>query len=92
LAETPLDRQRKYLVRQATRESKAVVSAIEYRIDVNSLERIPVESLQMNDIAHVVIRLAQPLSVDSYVTNRATGAFIIIDESTNNTVAAGMVL
>ncbi len=92
LAETPLDRQRKYLVRQATRESKAVVSAIEYRIDVNSLERIPVESLQMNDIAHVVIRLAQPLSVDAYVTNRAIGAFIIIDESTNNTVAAGMVL
>jgi sulfate adenylyltransferase subunit 1 len=46
----------------------------------------------MNDIAHVVIRLAQPLSVDAYATNRAIGAFIIIDESTNNTVAAGMVL
>jgi sulfate adenylyltransferase subunit 1 len=92
LAETPLDRQRKYLVRQTTRESKAVIAAIEYRIDINSLDRVPVESLQMNDIAHVVIRLAQPLSVDSYAKNRATGAFIIIDESSNNTVAAGMIL
>jgi len=46
----------------------------------------------MNDIARMSFRLAQPLCIDAYTQNRATGAFIVIDESTNNTVAAGMIL
>jgi sulfate adenylyltransferase subunit 1 len=46
----------------------------------------------MNDIAHVAFKLAQPLCVDPYAENRATGAFIVIDESSNNTVGAGMIL
>ena len=46
----------------------------------------------MNDIARVAFKLAQPLVVDRYAENRATGAFIVIDESTNNTVGAGMIL
>jgi sulfate adenylyltransferase subunit 1 len=46
----------------------------------------------MNDIARISFKLAQPLMVDSYASNRATGAFIIIDESTNNTVGAGMIV
>ena len=92
LAETPLDPQRKYLIRQTTRESKAVIAAIGFRVDINTLDHGSVERLEMNDIAHISLRLAQPLSVDAYTKNRATGAFIIIDESTNNTVAAGMIL
>ena len=92
LAETPLDLQRKYLIRQTTRESKAVIAAIGFRVDINTLDHISVERLEMNDIAHISLRLAQPLAVDAYAKNRATGAFIIIDESTNNTVAAGMIL
>ena len=92
LAETPLDLQRKYLIRQTTRESKAVIAAIGFRVDINTLDHMSVEHLEMNDIAHISLRLAQPLSIDAYTKNRATGAFIIIDESTNNTVAAGMIL
>ena len=65
---------------------------IEYRLDINSLEKQSADKLAVNDIAKVSIKLAQPLAVDPYTENRATGAFIVIDESTNNTVGAGMIL
>jgi sulfate adenylyltransferase subunit 1 len=90
--ETPLDPQRKYLIRQTTRETKAAVEAIDYRLDINTLQQMPAERLAMNDIARVFFKLAQPLCVDPYAENRATGAFIVIDESSNNTVGAGMIL
>ncbi len=92
LSETPLSPARTYVVRHTTRESKAKVNQIDYRIDVNSLEQLPSQGLAMNDIAKVTFKLAQPLMVDPYKTNRATGAFILIDESTNNTVGAGMII
>ncbi|MEI8162518.1 MAG: sulfate adenylyltransferase subunit CysN [Betaproteobacteria bacterium] len=92
MAETPLDPQRKYLIRQTTRETRAVLAAIDYRVDINSLERVAADRLVMNDIARVAFKLAQPLCVDAYADNRATGAFIVIDEATNNTVGAGMIL
>ncbi len=91
LSEIPLDRARTYLIRHTTRESKAKVANIAYRVDVNTLEKQPVERLNMNDIAQVTFKLAQPVLTDAYVDNRGTGAFIIIDESTNNTVGAGMI-
>jgi sulfate adenylyltransferase subunit 1 len=91
LSETPLSPARTYIVRHTSRESKAKIGAIEYRVDVNTLEQQPVQGLGMNDIAKISFRLAQPLCVDRYADNRATGAFIVIDESTNNTVAAGMI-
>jgi sulfate adenylyltransferase subunit 1 len=90
LAETPLDRARTYLIRHTTRATKAKVADIAWRVDVNSLEKQAVNQLVMNDIARVSFKLAQPLLVDPYADNRATGAFIVIDESTNNTVGAGM--
>ena len=92
LGETPLDPQRKYLIRQTTRETKAALETIGYRLDINTLQQMPAEHLGMNDIARVVFKLAQPLCVDAYAENRATGAFIVIDESSNNTVGAGMIL
>jgi len=92
LGETPLDPQRKYLLRQTTRESRAAISAIDYRVDINTLAHGPSDHLAMNDIARLSIKLAQPLCVDPYVENRGTGAFIIIDDSTNNTVGAGMIV
>ncbi len=92
LSETPLSSARTYVIRHTTRESKAKVGEIAYKIDINSLEELPTQGLSMNDIARVTFKLAQPLMVDSYTTNRATGAFIIIDESTNNTVGAGMIV
>jgi sulfate adenylyltransferase subunit 1 len=92
LGESGLDPQRKYLIRQTTRESRAIVESINYRLDINTLQEMPSEKLGMNDIARVNFKLAQPLCVDSYAENRSTGAFIVIDESSNNTVGAGMIL
>jgi sulfate adenylyltransferase subunit 1 len=92
LSETPLDPQRRYLIRHTTRETKAKVASIDYRLDIATLRHLDATMLAMNDIAQVSFRLAQPLFVDSYATNRATGAFIVIDETTNNTVGAGMIV
>jgi len=92
LSESPLDPRRKYLIRHTTRDTKAMLEGIDERIDVNTLERLPAERLEMNDIARVRFKLAQPVFVDPYVKNRSTGAFIVIDETSNNTVGAGMIL
>ncbi|MFM9834865.1 MAG: sulfate adenylyltransferase subunit CysN [Methylophilaceae bacterium] len=92
LSETPLSPARTYVIRHTTRESKAKVGAIAYKVDVNTLEQQTTSDLKMNDIARITFKLAQPLMVDSYSKNRATGAFIVIDESTNNTVGAGMIV
>ena len=92
LSETPLDRARTYLIRHTTRDSKAKLAGIEYRLDVNTLEQGSAEKLAMNDIAKVSFKLAQTVFADPYAQNRATGAFIVIDESSNNTVGAGMIV
>ncbi len=91
LAEEPLDPRRKYMVKHTTRCVKAKVNQINYRVDVNTLDHETVETLNMNDIAHVRMKVQQPLVCDDYTNNRATGSFIVIDESSNNTVAAGMI-
>ncbi len=92
LAEAPLEPGRKYVVRHTARETRALVAAIEYRQDINELKRVAGGRLEMNDIGSVTFKLAQPLFVDPYRENRATGAFILIDEATNNTVGAGMIV
>jgi len=80
-------------VKQTTRTARAVVDEIVSVLDVGSLEADPGRhELALNDIGTVVLRLSGPLLVDRYAENRATGSFILIDEATNNTVAAGMVL
>ncbi|THF62897.1 sulfate adenylyltransferase subunit CysN [Pseudothauera nasutitermitis] len=91
LSEAPLSPARTYLVRHTTREVKAKVAQIAHRVDVNTLAHEPAAQLAMNDIARVTLKLAQPIVADAYADNRATGAFIVIDESTNNTVGAGMI-
>lgn len=91
LSETPLSSARTYLVRHTTREVKGKVARIDYRLDLNSLERETAAELRMNDIARLTLKLGQPIFPDPYADNRATGAFILIDESTNNTVGAGMI-
>lgn len=91
LSEQPLDPKRKYLIKHTTRMVKAVVSRIDYRVDVNTMEHEAVQTLNMNDIAHVGIKVQQPLVYDDYQRNRSMGCFIVIDESSNNTVAAGMI-
>jgi sulfate adenylyltransferase subunit 1 len=69
-----------------------MLAGIGFRMDVNTMEQQPAEKLGMNDIAKVSLKLAQPIFADSYAVNRGTGAFIVIDESSNNTVGAGMIL
>ena len=92
LSETPLDLNRRYVLRHTTREVKALVAGVGYRLDINTLEREAASKLQMNDIGQVSFKLAQPLNADSYAANRSTGAFIVIDEASNNTVGAAMIL
>jgi len=92
LAEAPLDRARRFLLRHTTRETKAAVASIAWRLDVNTGEEVPTDELRMNDIARVTFKLAQPIFCDPYAMCRATGSFIVIDESTNNTVGAGMIV
>ncbi len=92
MSERPLSPQRRYLVRHTTRESKAQVAEIAWRMDLAALEQVPATGLSMNDIGHVSLRLAQPIAADPYRANRATGAFIVVDEATNDTVGAGMIL
>ena len=92
LSESPLDPRRKYLIRHTTRDSKAMLAGIDYRLDINTLAQQPVGQLAMNDIAKLGFKLAQPIFADPYAKNRGTGAFIVIDEASNNTVGAGMIL
>jgi sulfate adenylyltransferase subunit 1 len=91
LAEAPLDPRRRYLIRHAAREVRARLAGIDHRLDIATLERRDAAALAMNDIAELRFDLAAPLCVDSYAENRATGAFIVIDEATNGTVGAGMI-
>jgi len=93
LSEQPLDLRRKYAIKHTTKTAKAFISQIQYRVDVNTLQHINgISQLQMNDIARVGIKVQQPLVIDSYARNRATGSFIVIDDASHSTVAAGMIV
>jgi len=82
----------RFTLKHTTRSVKAKLLSLNHRVDINTLEQRPGPAgLAMNDIAHVAITLAQPIFVDPYESNRATGSFILIDEATNQTVAAGMI-
>jgi sulfate adenylyltransferase subunit 1 len=88
----PLRPTARYLVQQAGRRTLGRIKEIVSRRDVHTLEERPAEAVvQMNDIVRATLNLQAPLYVDSYGTVRATGAFILIDEATNRTVAAGMI-
>jgi sulfate adenylyltransferase subunit 1 len=92
LSERPLDPNRRYLIRHTTREAKAKLAAVHYRLNIHTMEHEDTLGLNMNDIARVSFRLAQPLAADCYKRNRNIGAFIVIDETSNNTVGAGMIV
>jgi bifunctional enzyme CysN/CysC len=89
----PLVPGRKYAVKHTTRSVRAVVKQLQYRLDVNTLHRDEsVSSLALNEIGRVRLRTTAPLLADSYRRNRTTGGFILIDETTNRTVGAAMIL
>lgn len=82
----------RYILRHTTREIKGIVKEIQYKIDINTLHRLPdTVKLDLNEIGRVTMHTAQPLFYDSYQHNRATGSVILIDETTNETVGAGMI-
>jgi len=83
----------KYSIKHTSNEQKAMIKEIIYKFDINSLDRISDDdSLNMNDISKVKIRTTKPLMVDDYRENRTTGSLILVDDDTNETVAAGMVV
>lgn len=90
--EQPLQPRSRYIVRQTTSETIAIVRTINYRRNINTLEKEPgVAQLRMNDIAEISIHTAQYLTFDDYRQNRITGSVIFIDPDTNETVGAGMI-
>ncbi|HET9699941.1 MAG TPA: GTP-binding protein, partial [Burkholderiales bacterium] len=91
--EQPLDPRRRYLLKLGTRTVKAQMRELRHRVNVNTLERESgVAALGPNEIGRAALRVQQPLALDPYRRNRATGSFILMDEATHNTVAAGMAI
>jgi sulfate adenylyltransferase large subunit len=91
LGDAPAQPGGRYLLKHTARTVRAKLDAIDHRLDLDALERAPAAELALNDLARVRLRLGEPLATDAYADSRATGAFILIDEATNDTVAAGMV-
>jgi len=83
----------KYVVRHTSADARCMVTDIQYKMNINTLEKEEEDKdVNMNDIARVKLRTTKPLFFDSYNRNRFTGSLILIDESTNETVAAGMII
>ena len=83
----------KYAIKHTTRWARALVKDLQYRLDVNSGHRqTDADSLVLNEIGRISLRTTVPLFFDEYRRNRETGSFILVDESNNNTVGAGMIL
>ncbi|WP_298417998.1 sulfate adenylyltransferase subunit CysN [uncultured Kordia sp.] len=93
LNDQPAKPRAKYFIRHTSNEQKAMIKEIVYKIDINSFNRdTDDKSLNMNDIGRIKIRTTKPLMIDAYRQNRTTGSIILIDETTNETVAAGMII
>ncbi len=93
MSERPLDPRRRYLVKHTTRTAAVSALDVRYRIDVDTLHRDErASALELNDLGRVRVELTTPLLFDSYRRNRVTGSLIVIDEATNETVAAGVIL
>ncbi len=83
----------KYTILHTSNEQKAMIQDVLYKIDINTYNREEDDkTLNMNDIARIKIRTTRPLMIDEYRDNRITGSFVLIDDATHETVAAGMIL
>jgi sulfate adenylyltransferase subunit 1 len=92
MSERPVQTGARLAVKHTTRWTRAILDEVVSVLDVETLDDRPAGGLGLNDLAHIRLRLAEPLLVDPYAENRATGAFVLVDEATNETVGAGMVL
>ena len=92
-SDKPLTGRGKYILRHTTKEVKAIVTEVCYKMNINTLRKIEDDlTLNLNDIGRIKVRTSAPLIADSYKSNRITGSFVLIDELTNATVAAGMII
>ena len=92
-SEANLEERGRYTLRHTTNDVKCLVKALKYKMDINTLHKLKADrEVRLNDIARVSLQTSAPLHFDSYRRNRATGSFILIDEQTNSTVAAGMIV
>ncbi len=93
MGDKPINPGGKYGIRHTTRDARCIVKEVRYKVDINTLHRMENDKdLRMNDIGRVLLRTTVPLFYDRYSRNRNTGSFILIDEHTNETVAAGMIV
>ena len=93
MSSKPIQARTKVVVKHTTNESIGMIKELKYKIDINTLHRIEnIDNVEMNDIARISIRTAKPMFYDSYKRNRQTGSIIIIDEQTNETIGAGMII
>jgi len=89
----PMNPKGKYIIRHTTKEARCIIREVFYKLDINTLEQNHDDlQMEMNDIGQIRIKTTQPLFIDSYKQNRITGSLILIDEATNATLAAGMIL
>lgn len=92
-AEKKLAGRGKYVLRHTEKEVKALIQEVRYKVDINTLHKIEEDLVfSHNDIGRIAIRTSAPLIADSYRRNRITGSFVLVDEQTNETVAAGMII
>jgi bifunctional enzyme CysN/CysC len=91
LHEEPMLQGRTYLMKSGTRTVSATVTPLKHKINVNTLEKVPAERLELNDIGVCELELDRPIPFEPYTENRALGGFILIDRLTNNTVGAGLI-
>ena len=90
---SPLHPRTKVIIKHTTNECMAMVKELKYKVDINTLHRIEeIDLLEMNDIGRITLRTSKPLFYDAYKRNRQTGSLIIVDEQTNETIGAGMII
>lgn len=93
LNKKPLQPGGKYAIKHTTQEARCIIKEVKYKVNINTLHRVEGDKeIGLNDIGRILIRTTQPLFYDSYKRNRSTGSLIIIDEFTNETVGAGMII
>ena len=93
MSSNPLQARTKVVIKHTTNQCMGMVKELKYKIDINTLHRLQdIDTLAMNDIGRISLRTAKPLFYDAYKKNRQTGSIIIIDEQTNETIGAGMII
>ena len=93
MGDSPLKEKGKYALKHTSKDARCMVKEIKYKVDINTLHRNEADKvISSNDVARVTLRTTSPLFIDQYGRNRNTGSLILIDEATNNTVGAGMII